>query len=183
MVLALPVTAYANIGVPIAPVVGIEIGFYLPGLILIECLAIQFALRLGWRKSLSCSAKWNAVTTLIGFPVVLFMIYCLLLLGSITGLDVPRALGVVGHLYWSFPPAMYPAKQPDSWHVFLTCAMLIWTVVAFALSVAIEERLARRSSALAGVDPKRIHQTILAANVISYVPLWAFTVIQNQIWR
>ncbi len=180
---AFPVEACANVGVPIAPTVGIEIILYFPGLILLECLVIQYTLRIGWKKSFINSLKWNVVTTLIGFPVMLFMIYWIIYLVAISGIDVPQSLAAMGNFYWSFPPAMYPAKQPGSWYIFMTCAMLFWTVIAFALSVSVEEFLAKRSSVLIRVDPKKIHKTILAANIVSYTPLWVFTLIQNQIWR
>jgi hypothetical protein len=98
-----------------------------------------------------------------------------------TGIDVNRGVGILTHLYWSGPAIRAP-EQPHSWYTFLRYATLLWTVVAFALSVEIEERLARHSSDLRGIDPKQIHWAILAANVVSYIPLWMFTFIQKWTW-
>jgi len=57
--LALPATASANVGVSIAPGVGLELGLYLPDLILIEFLVLRLALPLSWKQALACSTDWG----------------------------------------------------------------------------------------------------------------------------
>lgn len=178
--LALPVAAYANAGLPIAPLVGVEIALYLPGLILIECLVLRWALPLSWRQAFECSVVWNGVTTLVGFPVTLLFLFGLLFVLSLVGLDFHNGLGNLGHLYWSFYPVTDPAAPPEWWRPFLMWAMLFWTFVAFVLSVVIEEWLARRCFELKDAGRKRVHRAILGANTVSYIPLWVFTAV--QVW-
>jgi hypothetical protein len=39
----------------------------------------------------------------VGFPVVLLLIFGLLFLSMVTGIDVNRGPGIVTHLFWSGP--------------------------------------------------------------------------------
>ncbi|MFA5205053.1 MAG: hypothetical protein WC708_11685 [Lentisphaeria bacterium] len=95
--LALPATASANVGAPIAPGVGLELGLYLPGLILIEFLVLRLTLPLTWKQALACSTEWNIITTLVGFPVVLLRNASPAILPSWRELT---ATGSTGRFWW-----------------------------------------------------------------------------------
>jgi hypothetical protein len=174
--LAIPATASANAGVPIAPMVGMSIAFYLPLLITVELVVIRWRLKVSWMTAAAWSAKWNAITTLLGFPLLLMLIFAVFTMLYSAAPDFLDGYGVLGHIFWTFPPSPYPEPQPDSWKVFVTCSSLIWTVVAFSLSVAVEEWLAKREPTLAATPRRLIHTTVLYGNMLSYLPLWAIMI-------
>ena len=173
LIIGCPLFVNANVGVPIAPLIGVEMGLYLPLVILIECVILKKRWRISWTSAGKYSILWNFLTTLIGFPLVLAGLFGMMM---VLWERVPESIIILFQLYWAFP--FEKSFAPREWMYFLMSASLLWTVIAFLLSTVLENWFARRTKALKELSRKQIHDGIILANIGSYLPLWIFAVLQ-----
>jgi len=173
--------AFADAGIPIAPVVGIELWLYVPFLLLIETAVVAKVLGLGRKKSFRAVLDANAVSTVAGFPLLLLAIFAIVATVGFAANWVwsevwPGWLGrlfSVFALYWAPSPYVGFAGETNSpFKIFQLCATLIWVVVAFAVSVVVEEWVFLHCRWIDDSVPRRrIHRAVLVANLASYAPL------------
>jgi hypothetical protein len=77
LLLASPVAARADAGIPMLPFAYPVILLFLFPVIAIEAIYLRFKLRTGWRNTIAGVSKANAITMLLGFPLAWFLSFLL----------------------------------------------------------------------------------------------------------
>ncbi len=176
--------AYADTGIPIAPVVGVELWLYIPFVIIIELFVVQRILRLGWKRAFRAVLDANAVSTVLGFPLLVLAVYVGILASAFVlwmiwgDSAAPRWLETafsISFIFWAPPlDAVGTDSQSLYFRVFWKSSAALWCVVAFALSLVTEEWIFRHCRWIDdSTPPADIHRAVLLANLASYVPLLA----------
>ena len=153
--------------------------------IVIEAIYLRARLKTEWKPTLSATAKANAVTMLLGFPLawaMFFGVELLLWIGLATTGIGDRLQWAPGHAIAKMvivaTSAAWLGPGDERWVIPFAYAILL--VPSFILSGFVESRLIRRNDLL-GRDPS-CSRAVWQANVLSYIflaivgcmTLWGF---------
>jgi hypothetical protein len=167
-----PMHMLANIGVPM-------IGAYWPPawlafipVVIIEAWWARRTLRNGWSKALASTFVANAVSTLIGIPLIWFLWATIQLryFGSAIGLDNPAkgAYAVTVQAAWLIP------YERDLWWMILLAALAmtaVFCVASIVMEWLVMKLLQRQANGAA------LRQWAWKGNLCSYAVIFAFVIL------
>lgn len=171
-VLLFPQYAKADAGIPMLPFAYPVILVFLIPVIAIEAVYLRTKLKTNWRVTLAATAKANAVTLVLGYPIMWCAFFTLELLFWF-GID---ATGVDNHLHWSpghlvsemavlAASAAWMGPVQDRWAI--PFAYVILLIPSFIVSGFVESRLIERRGWLD--TDLRCTRAVWLANAFSYV--------------
>jgi hypothetical protein len=175
LIFCLPVSAWADVGLPMIVPMGFLMIVALLPIIGVEAWVLSIRLDVGFGAALAASGAANAVSTVVGIPVT--WLFGVTAVKTVSGL-VPRSNAawkkllsvVVSNLFWLVGS---DAERNSGW--IIPSAELVFLVPFFFLSWWIGSLVV--SGMLEGADADRINSAVFVANLLSYmllafVPMW-----------
>jgi len=160
LLLASPVAAHADAGIPMLPVTYPLILLYLVPVIAIETVYIRQHMHSRWLNTIAATAGANTLTMLLGYPMI-WILLTALEFHSTELLNQTHSAALVTALTAAWPTPAYG----DPWAVPI--AFLLLLVPAFLLSAFVEGILLSRLHWLR--SERSSTRTVWISNVFSYL--------------
>lgn len=153
---------YADMGFPMIVVVLPASWVLLIPVIIVEAVIDQRLLVVGWRRALWVSSAANALSTLVGIPVVWGALFLVEMLFSLvpTPSNGPHIVGIFGFAFG----APWLGSEPHYWEV--TAAAMALCIPFLFASVWVERWVTRRM--LPQAPNKDITRCVWIGNLLSY---------------
>ncbi len=162
----------ANIGVPMIGAYWLPAWLAFIPVVAIEAWWARRVLANGWPKAIASTFAANAVSTLVGIPLVWFLwaVIQLRFFGTALGLDNPAKglYAVTIQAAWLVP------YERDLWWMLPTAALAL-TAVFCVMSIAVEWVVMRFLQR--GADRSSLRRWAWKGNVCSYVVIFTFVIV------
>jgi hypothetical protein len=173
-----PITARADIGLPLIAVFLPPMWLALIPIVVVEAAVNSRLLAVPFRRTLMPASVGNLVSTLAGIPVMWLVLATteLLCCGSAKGLSTSSA-----KIYAVTIQAPWLIPYDRDFHWMIPVALFVFAIPCYALSVLIEAPF--NAMAFTAIPKKSIWRATAAANLASYLCLALFFWIEMRFFR